>query len=172
MNVPGEAAHASPSFTLKVKVTAPFALATGTYVRPPRLPTAISCPVVTSCEAYLRVPVAGRVVMSTVTSASPESTSVYPQSLAVVVKVYVASSFGVALPPVVDGASLVFDITMSKSSVTERVPAPLSVAVTLIVIVPTPPFRGVPLNVLVPALKLSQLSDRVESALPFDSAAV
>jgi hypothetical protein len=77
--------------------------------------------------------------MSTVTSASPESTSVYPQSLAVVVKVCVASSFGAALPPVVVGASLVFVMTMSKSSVTERVPAPLSVAVTLIVIVPTAP---------------------------------
>ena len=50
--------------------------------------------------------------MSTVTSASPESTSVYPQSLAVVVNVCVASSAIVAAPPVVVGASLTF-VTVS-----------------------------------------------------------
>ena len=105
VNVPALADHASPSFTLKVNVTAPFALATGTYVSPPRLPTAISSPADTSAPPYLSVPVAGSVVMSTVTSASPESTSVYPQSLAVVVNVCVASSAIVAAPPVVVGAS-------------------------------------------------------------------
>ena len=79
--------------------------------------------------------------MSTVTSASPESTSAYPQSLAVVVKVCVASSFGAALPPEVVGASLVFEMTMSKSSFTESEP---SEQVVLTEIVPTLALSGVP----------------------------
>ena len=87
-----------------MNVTTPFALATGTYVNPPRFPTAMSAPAITSAPPYLRVPVAGRVVISTVTSAS-ESTSAYPQSPGVVVKVWVASSAIVAAPPEVVGKS-------------------------------------------------------------------
>ena len=78
---------ASPSLTMKVNVTTPFASATGTYVSPPRSAIAISAPAITSSPAYLRVPVAGREVISTVTIVSLESTSAYPQSPAVVVKV-------------------------------------------------------------------------------------
>ena len=85
--MPALADHASPSFTLKVNVIAPNASPTGTYVKPPRFPIAISSPAETSALLYLRVPVPGRVVMSTVTRASPESTSAYPQSLGVVVNV-------------------------------------------------------------------------------------
>ena len=44
--------------------------------------------------------------MSTDVIESPESTSAYPQSLAVVVNVCVASSATVIAPPVVVGASL------------------------------------------------------------------
>ena len=87
MNVPALADRASPSYTLKVNVTAPFALATGTYVNPPRFPMAMSSPALTAALSYMSVPVAGREVMSTDVIASPESTSVNPQSLAVVVKV-------------------------------------------------------------------------------------
>ena len=79
--------NASPSNTLKVNVTAPFALATGTYVTPPKLAIAISSPALTAALSYIRVPVPGRVVKSMETIVSPESTSAYPQSLAVVVNV-------------------------------------------------------------------------------------
>ena len=142
MNVPASADNASPSYTLKVKVTAPFAFATGTYVSPPRFAMAISSPAVTSALSYLSVPVAGSVVMSTETIASPTSTSEYPQSLAVVVKVWVASSLGVADPPDVVGASFVLEITMSKSSLTAALLP--SVQVSLTDSVPTLAFSGVP----------------------------
>ena len=143
MKVPALADHASPSFTLKVNVTAPLAFATGTYVMPPRLPIAMSCPAVTSALLYLRVPVPGRVVMSTVTSASPESTSAYPQSLAVVVKVCVASSLGEADPPDVVGASLVLVMVSTQSSLAAA-PDP-SVHIVLTLSVPTFALTGVPL---------------------------
>ena len=48
VNVPAEADNASPSYTLKVNVTAPFAFATGTYVSPPRFAIAMSSPADTS----------------------------------------------------------------------------------------------------------------------------
>ena len=142
MNVPAEADNASPSYTLKVNVTAPFAFVTGTYVSPPRFAIAMSSPAETSAPPYLSVPVPGSVVMSTDVIASPESTSAYPQSLAVVVKVCVASSLGVADPPDVVGASFVFDITMSKSSLTAALLP--SVQVSLTDSVPTLAFSGVP----------------------------
>ena len=112
MKVPGEAESASPSYTLKVNVTAPFASATGTYVTPPRFAIAMSCPVVTSAPEYLRVPVAGREVKSTEVIVSPLSMSAYPQSLAVVVKVCVASSLAAADPPEVVGASFALVIVI------------------------------------------------------------
>ena len=109
---------------------------------------------------------AGNDVISTVTSASPTSTSAYPQSLAVVVKVCVASSLGLADPPEVVGASFVFETTMSKSSVT--VPPLLSSQVTLTDRVPTLAFSGVPVNCLSLAAKVSHPG----SAFPLVSVAV
>ena len=50
---------------MKVNVIAPLALATGTYVKPPRLPAVMSCPAVTADPPYISVPVPGSVVMST-----------------------------------------------------------------------------------------------------------
>ena len=119
MNVPALADNASPSYTLKVNVTAPLALATGTYVKPPRFPIAMSSPALTAALSYISVPVAGRDVMSTEVIASPESTSAKPQSLAVVVNVWVASSATVAAPPVVVGASftaLIFIVVLYTSA--------------------------------------------------------
>ena len=69
MNVPA-LDNTVPSYALKVNVTAPFALATGTYVTPPRLALAISSPAETALPLYIRVPVLGREVKSIETKAS------------------------------------------------------------------------------------------------------
>ena len=123
--------------------------------RSPRSASAITEPTAQELSSgHVSVPV-GIVTISMETMVSPLSTSVKPQSEAAVHEAYITSSVTVTAPPLVVGKSLVLETTMSKSSLTA---SPLSsVHVVLTLRVPTSSFVGVPLYVLVAAVKVNQL---------------
>ena len=119
---------------------------------------------VTAMPLSLRLPAIGRAVMVIDWRVLPVSTSLNPKSL--VLRTLVLSSLVVRVRLLAVGASLVLTTVRSKISLTT--PPLLSVPVTLRLSRPTLAFCGVPLNVWVAGLKLSQ----VGSALPLARVAV